>query len=208
MDQYEMNNSSGNSTTQDSTPDKNNWESIRQWRNTTRNLLIRARIGIGKEKRKRCLHEIQSSLTEILSDLTPGTIGFYWPIKGEFDMRKLVTELLDRGWEAALPVVMETGAPLEFHQWYPDMKLVPGVWNIPVPQHGSVVIPSVLLIPLVGFDADNFRLGYGGGYYDRTLESLGNEPLSIGIGLENSGLETIYPQWHDIAMDRIVTTRI
>ena len=169
--------------------------------------LIRARIGIGKDGRNRVLAKIQTSLTELLSDLSPGTIGIYWPIKGEFDLRGLAAELLEHGWNAALPVVVKAGTALEFHQWRPDMKLVPGVWNIPVPQQRHVVTPTVLLVPLVGFDAENYRLGYGGGYYDRTLAGVAERPLSIGVGLESARLKTIYPQWHDIAMDRIVTAQ-
>ena len=87
------------------------------------------------------------------------------------------------------------------------MKLVPGVWNIPMPPEPDIVTPSVLIIPLVGVDRENYRLGYGGGYYDRTLASLDNMTLTIGIGLESCRLETIYPQWHDIAMDKIVIAR-
>lgn len=188
-------------------PNPEDWESIKNWRNNERALLIRARIGIGKDRRKRCLQDIHSSVMEILTDITPGIIGFYWPIKGEFDLRNLVTDFLDLGWKAALPVVVETGAPLEFHQWSPETSLVPGVWNIPVPQEQKKVTPSVLLIPLVGFDEKNYRLGYGGGYYDRTLASPGNRPLTIGVGLESSRLYTIHPQWHDVAMNRIVTAR-
>lgn len=187
-------------------PDAHNWTSIRNWRIATRASLIRARIGIGKDKRKQCLHDIQRSITEILSDVTTGIIGFYWPIKGEFDIRNVVADFLDLDWQAALPVVVEKGAPLEFRLWRPDMKLVPGVWNIPMPQERNIVTPSVLIIPLVGVDQENYRLGYGGGYYDRTLASLGNTPLTIGIGLESCRLKTIYPQWHDIAMDKIVIT--
>lgn len=188
-------------------PDPEVWESVREWRITTRPLLIRARIGIGKAVRNRCLQEIHSSVIEILTGSPPGVIGFYWPIKGEFDLRGLIKEFTDSAWSAALPVVVEKGAPLEFCRWEPEMKLVPGVWNIPVPQERHVVIPNVLLVPLVGFDKENYRLGYGGGYYDRTLASPDNRPLTIGIGLENCRLETIYPQRHDIAMDRIVAVR-
>lgn len=206
--QHEMNNSSGHRGTLGASPAPKDWESIRRWRNSRRAVLIQARIGIGKINRRRCLQDIQSSVIEILSDLPPGIIGFYWPIKGEFDLRKPVEDFLEQGWKAALPVVVKAGTPLEFRLWRPEMKLVPGVWNIPIPRERRVVTPTVLLIPLVGFDAKNYRLGYGGGYYDRTLASLDNRPLTIGVGLESSRLETIYPQWHDITMDSIVTAAI
>ena len=189
-------------------PDPNNWESIRQWRSATRAALIRTRLAIGKTGRQQCQRDIHASVLEVLHDMHPGCIGFYWPIKGEFDLRGLVADLIDLGWQAALPVVVATGTPLEFCQWEADTKLVPGVWNIPVPQERIRVVPSVLLVPLVGFDSANFRLGHGGGYYDRSLASLAHRPLAIGVGLESCRLDTIYPQWHDIAMDRIVTARV
>ena len=184
---------------------KDDWESVRQWRRAKRDLLIRARIGIGKEKRKRCLQEIQAKILQYFSSLSTGIIGFYWPMKGEFDLRSLVADCLEQGWQASLPAVVEAGSPLEFREWNPGVKLMPGVWNIPVPQERNIVRPTVLLVPLVGFDNQNYRLGYGGGYYDRTLANAGKRPVTIGVGLETSRLDTIYPQWHDIAMDRIVT---
>lgn len=201
----ELNDSSHSPVSGVPLPNPNVWQSVRQWRSTCRGLLIKERIGIGKVRRQQSLQVIRRSILDILSDTNPGTIGFYWPIKGEFDLRGTVTELIDQGWQAALPVVVKTGAPLEFCRWEPDTKLVPGVWNIPVPQEPITVTPSVLLIPMVGFDKANYRLGHGGGYYDRTLANFTHKPLAIGIGLDHCRLETIYPQWHDIVMDRIVT---
>lgn len=140
--------------------------------------------------------------------MQPGVIGFYWPIKGEFDLRSLVIYLINLGWEAALPVVIKKSNPLEFHQWEPDMKLVPGVWNIPIPAQKVLLEPTVLLIPLVGYDKEDYRLGYGAGYYDMTLSNLYEKPFSIGVGLEICKLDTIYPQQHDIPMDLIISAPI
>lgn len=185
-------------------PDPSDWPSIRAWRKAQRAALIEARMKLGSE-RKFCLQMIQSGVAEILSSLPPGLIGFYWPIKGEFDLRPVVNNICKQGWQAALPVVSKPSHPLEFYLWTPTTRLVRGFWNIPVPAERNVVIPSVLLVPLVGFDKHNYRLGYGGGYYDRTLAGFDKRPLAIGIGIECSGLETIYPQQHDIPMDRILT---
>lgn len=80
-----------------------------------------------------------------------------------------------------------------------------GIWNIPVPADRVPIHPSLLLVPLVGFDARGYRLGYGGGYYDRTLTVLNPRPLTIGVGLGLGQLSTIHPQPHDIAMDAIAT---
>ena len=85
------------------------------------------------------------------------------------------------------------------------MKLERGIWNIPVPHEKNPVSPGTLLVPLLGFDAAGYRLGHGGGYYDRTLASVTERPLTIGVGYEFGRLETIYPQAHDIPMDAVVT---
>jgi len=88
------------------------------------------------------------------------------------------------------------------------MHMRPGIWDIPVPDEGDWVRPEVLLVPLLGFDLQGYRLGYGGGYYDRTLAAaMPSPPLAIGIGFEIGRLETIHPQPHDVPMDLIVTER-
>jgi len=181
------------------------WHSIREWRKAQRELLIRSRIKIGMNTRKFKCQKLQDDLQLVLSSFEPGVIGFYWPIKGEFDLRNLVEKYLTKGWSAALPVVNAKNAPMEFRTWTPSSKLIPGIWNIPIPADKCVVEPSVLLVPLVGFDDKLYRLDYGGGYYDQTIAHFRNRPYSIGIGLEISRLDTIYPQSHDIPMDKLIT---
>ena len=110
-----------------------------------------------------------------------------------------------RGMRVALPVVVAKGMPLVFREWHPRAHLEPGVWNIPVPADGEEVTPTVVIAPLVGFDDDAYRLGYGGGFFDRTLAALCPRPLIIGVGHSLGRLATIYPQPHDIPMDWIVT---
>ena len=110
------------------------------------------------------------------------------------------------GGRIALPVVVERGRPLVFRAGVPGEKLVPGVWNIPVPPESAAVLtPDIVIAPLVGFDAAGYRLGYGGGFFDRTLASLPARPLVIGVGYEMQRIATIYPQPHDIPMSAIVT---
>lgn len=180
-----------------------NWQEIRLWRKTERARLIAERMAVRGELRTR--HN--AAITQALGDfLTPGmVVGFYWPIRGEYDARKLVASLLDRGARAALPVIVTRNSPLVFRDWHPASRMENGFWDIPVPAEGDPVIPTSLLVPLVGFDRMGYRLGYGGGYYDRTLASLPAKPLAIGVGYELARLETIYPQPHDIPMDAIVT---
>ena len=138
-------------------------------------------------------------------DLARRHVGFYWPFKGEYDPRPLARALHREGARLALPVVATKGRPLIFRAWRPGTRMMPGVWNIPIPAEGEEVTPDTLLVPLVGFDARGYRLGYGGGYYDRTLATMAPRPLAIGIGFEIGRLATIHPQPHDVRMDLTVT---
>ena len=144
-------------------------------------------------------------LLECAGELPLRRVGYYWPFKGEPDLHALIEQFVARGATAALPVVVEKGAPMVFRTWAPGQPLAHGIWNIPVPAQGEEVVPTLLLVPLVGFDAAGYRLGYGGGYYDRTLAGLVPKPLTIGIGYAATLLDTIHPQPHDVPMDRVLT---
>ena len=180
-----------------------NWDVIRRWRKTERARLIAERMALERDVRARHNVAITDTLKELLSPTM--TIGFYWPIRGEYDARKLVADFLDQGARAAMPVVVQKGAPLVFRNWHPGVRMENGFWDIPVPAEGDPVMPTTLLVPLVGFDKMGYRLGYGGGYYDRTLASFPTKPVAIGVGYELARLKTIYPQPHDIPMSAIVT---
>ena len=112
-----------------------------------------------------------------------------------------------RGGTTALPVVVEKAHPLIFRAYSPGDRLEKGVWNIPIPAEGEPVLPDIVIAPLVGVDPRNYRLGYGGGFFDRTLARMPRKPLVIGVGYEMQRIATIHPQPHDIPMDRIVTER-
>ncbi|MGB5066887.1 MAG: 5-formyltetrahydrofolate cyclo-ligase, partial [Albidovulum sp.] len=111
-----------------------------------------------------------------------------------------------------LPVVVKKAAPLIFRDWSEDDALERGVWNIPIPPASAAeVIPDVVISPVVGFDAQNYRLGYGGGFYDRTLaglRNLGHKPRVIGVGFELQRIATIFPQPYDIALDEAVLVAV
>ena len=136
------------------------------------------------------------------------TVGVYWPFRGEPDLRGWSASVCSRGAQLALPLVRAKGQPLEFRSWSPGEKLEKGVWNIPVPTNGKAVISNVVVAPVVGFDGAGFRLGYGGGFYDRTLAVMPAKPITIGVGYSLARLPTIYPQWHDISLDRMVIEEI
>jgi 5-formyltetrahydrofolate cyclo-ligase len=127
-------------------------------------------------------------------------------MKGEIDLVGLLRDLAPEIREAALPVVVEKRRPLEFWRFTPRSKLVNrGPWHIPSPAERNLVEPDVFIVPLIGFDAAGYRLGYGGGYYDRTLATRAQRALVIGVGHELGRLPTIHPQPHDIPMHAIVT---
>ena len=103
-------------------------------------------------------------------------------------------------------MVIEKGRPLMFRAYRPGDRLEKGVWNIPDPgRRRRRSCPTSCMAPVVGFDPQNYRLGYGGGFFDRTLAALPRKPLVIGLGYAMQRIATIYPQPHDIPMDRIVT---
>lgn len=181
------------------------WSELRDWRRETRAELMARRIKVPLQERERRREVVSDLLLSHVPELHAASIGFCWPFKGEIDMRPLVRSCLAAGADAALPVVVERAQPLEFWQWRPRIKMQRGVWDIPFPAERRPVQPTILLVPLVGFDGDGYRLGYGGGYYDRTLAAAARKPLAIGIGYESARLETIHPQWHDVPMDAIAT---
>jgi 5-formyltetrahydrofolate cyclo-ligase len=183
------------------------WDEARRWRKARRAELTAKRLAVSRDDRAGWDSAVTALLEQALPAPGPLRVGFYWPFRGEYDPRALARSLRDRGARLALPVVVERARPLAFREWWPGMRMTPGVWNIPVPAEGDWLLPEVLLVPLLGFDGSGYRLGYGGGYYDRTLAAMPTKPHTIGIGYELLRLETIHPRPHDVPMDRIVTER-
>lgn len=178
------------------------------WRAAERKMLLARREAIEPEERRRFDDRMTAMLLHGFSGAFEGhVVGFYWPMKGEFDPRVAVHRFRERHCRGALPVVVRKAEPLEFREWWPGVETVPGVFNLPVPQGSPLLVPDVVLVPPVGFDSMGYRLGYGGGYFDRTLAALSPQPLKIGVGREASRIHTIHPQPHDIPMDFIVTEK-
>jgi len=144
-------------------------------------------------------------LAAVLNRRPPGILGFCWPIRREFDARPLVTQLLAAGWQACLPALPAPAAPMVFHRWTPGCPMAAGRHGIPVPADPCILQPDTLLLPLVAFDDAGFRLGYGGGYFDRTLAARVPRPLAVGVGFELGRVASILPQDHDLPLDTIVT---
>jgi 5-formyltetrahydrofolate cyclo-ligase len=179
---------------------------LRTLRKAEREQLLAIRQGLPPEQRRRWAVEIERRLRELITE-RPGILGIYWPFRAEFDPRGLVEWAVAEGRGVALPAVVDKKGPLEYRAWRLGERLVDGVWNIPVPEKREVVTPAIVLAPVVGFDRDCYRLGYGGGYFDRTLAALSPKPLAIGVGFTLQEIATIYPQSFDVPMDVIVTER-
>jgi 5-formyltetrahydrofolate cyclo-ligase len=175
------------------------------WRRQARDRLITERMAYGGEQRRRWCGEIERRLGSLLGGLVGRSIGLYWPHRAEFDPRPLTDELWSQGRILALPAIVERHGALEYRAWQRDADLERGVYDIPAPSVRDIVHPDIIVAPLVGFDASNYRLGYGGGYFDRTLAVAEPRPLTVGVGFEAALLDTIHPQPHDIPMDFIVT---
>jgi 5,10-methenyltetrahydrofolate synthetase len=183
---------------------------VARWRKAERQRLRAERDAMSVADRQAAGMTIAAHLADMLSrtfgDLRGRVFSGYWPIKGEPDLRPLLAALHADGVRVALPLVEVKAAPLVFRRWTPETRMVRGDWNIPVPPHESeAVVPEVALAPVVGWTDDAYRLGYGGGYFDRTLAALTPRPFVIGVGFQSARLATIYPQPHDIRLDAIVT---
>lgn len=178
---------------------------MRSWRVRMRQYLIGARLGRAAEERAAAGERVRMRLQEQVDLAAYATIGIYWPVRGEIDVRDLALAHLRRGGRVALPVVVRPAAPVEFWSWSENAPMGRGVWKIPIPAERVVLHPELLLVPLVGFDDGRYRLGYGGGYYDRSLAASHPRPRCIGLGYECAHLPSIFPQAHDIPMHQIIT---
>jgi 5-formyltetrahydrofolate cyclo-ligase len=178
---------------------------ILAWRREKRAALIAARMALPGPAHAAADAAIARRLDTCFEDIEPCLVGAYWPFRREFNVLPFLDQLLAGGFTVALPVVLGKGQSLEFRDWTRATKLASGVYDIPYPADGAAVMPSVLIVPLVGFDDDGYRLGYGGGFYDRTLEAAHPRPFCLGVGFDLGHLATIHPLPHDIPMNAIAT---
>ena len=165
---------------------------------------------------------------------TDEVIGAYWPIKGEFDplpalyrwqedailneysqsksgllqepQAQLATESIASRSprKIGLPVVDKVHKTLTFHAWYPGCPMEEDAYGIPKPKDTEVIQPTLLFVPCVGYGPGGYRLGYGGGFYDRTLATLQPRPVTVGLGYTNGWLPDLEPEAHDIPLDALL----
>ena len=164
-------------------------------------------------------------------------IGAYWPIKGEFDplpalYRWQEDAILSQESEGnngqaqagraeaatenianrsprkiGLPVVNKLHKTLTFHAWYPGCPMEEDAYGIPKPKETELIVPTLLFVPCVGYGPGGFRLGYGGGFYDRTLATLQPKPFTVGLGYSHGWLPDLEPEPHDVALDAILNDK-
>jgi 5,10-methenyltetrahydrofolate synthetase len=178
---------------------------VARWRKAERGRLIAARLELDPQYCAVQTLAIMKDLDRIIPFTSETIVSVYWPIRGEPDLRPWMQAKSEKGVRIALPVALALGQPLVFREWRPGAPLARGLWNIPYPADGVEVGPTVVLAPVVGFDPACYRLGYGGGFFDRTLARMCAAPLVIGLGYAHALINTIFPQPHDIPMNWIVT---
>jgi 5-formyltetrahydrofolate cyclo-ligase len=137
-------------------------------------------------------------------------VSAFFPYKSEIDTRPLLGKLAGEGWTTCLPIVIALGEPLIFRRWLPGQPTVPGTWDIPQPTDDSdLVEPDVLLVPMMAFDRLGFRLGYGGGFYDRTLDVLRAKKTitAIGVAYAAQEVDSVTRDSHDQVLDYVLTEK-
>jgi len=182
-------------------------QELKAWRKATRERLVATRLAVPQHDVERWRRRIDGYVERSFPGLAGRRLAICWPIKNEYDARHLARKLRTRGTVTALPVVVAPKAPLIFREWHPGVQLATGALDIAYPVGSPEVVPDAVLLPMNGWDQGGYRLGYGAGFFDRTLASLAKKPVTIGVSYELTRLDTIYPQAWDIPMDYVVTER-
>ncbi len=144
-----------------------------------------------------------------LASREEAAVGGSWPIRGEFDALPVLGDWLAAlpGRRAGLPVIDPATDAMTFHAWWPGCPMAPDRYGIPMPDGTEPIVPTLLLVPCVGFGRGGLRLGYGGGYYDRTLGAMapGERPATLGIAFAHGHLPELAAHAHDVPLDAILT---
>ncbi len=172
---------------------------------TLRKQLQAERMGL-LDRHQRAAH-LQEVLMVWLISRPEQTIGAYWPIKGEFDALPALYRWSEagQGRRIGLPVINRETKQLTFHVWYPGCPMEEDAYGIPKPKDTEAFHPQLLLVPCVGYGPGGTRLGYGGGFYDRTLAALQPRPATAGLGYGHGYVPWLTPEPHDIPLDALLT---
>jgi 5,10-methenyltetrahydrofolate synthetase len=182
-------------------------DELKTWRKRERERLVGEREALDERTVDAWRRAIDGHLERGFPGLRSAVVAFCWPIRNEYDARHLVRRLREAGATTALPVVLAPRTPLVFREWHPGVELAKGPLDIPYPAGSRELEPRAVLLPMNGWDAQGYRLGYGGGFFDRTLCAMQEKPLVIGVAYEQARMETIHPQSWDVPMDYVVTER-
>jgi len=158
------------------------------------------------DRHQRSMH-LQEVLRVWLVSRTDTAIGAYWPIKGEFDALPALFRWseADAKRRIGLPVVDKATKQLSFQVWYPGCEMEDDAYGIPKPKGTPVFQPTLLLVPCVGYGPRGVRLGYGGGFYDRTLATLQPRPTTVGLAYSQGFLPWLQAEPHDVPLDTVLT---
>ena len=183
-------------------------QSLKSWRKAQRERLIAERLAIPDATIAAWRQRMDGYIERSFPGLAGRRLAFCWPIKNEYDARHVARTLRGLGTLTALPVVVAPRTPLVFREWHPGIELAKGALDIPYPVGSREIVPQAVLLPMNGWDPGGYRLGYGAGFFDRTLASLASQkPVVIGVSYEQARLDTIHPQPWDIPVDYLVTER-
>lgn len=182
-------------------------QALKSWRKAQRERLIAERLALPDATLAAWRHRMDGYLERSFPGLAGKRLALCWPIKNEYDARHFAKTLRARGALTALPVVVAPKSPLVFREWHPGVALAQGALDIPYPVSSREIVPEAVLLPMNGWDSAGYRLGYGAGFFDRTLASLAIKPVVIGVSYEQARLDTIHPQDWDIPVDYLVTER-
>ena len=160
------------------------------------------------DRHQRAVH-LQEVLRVWLVTRGENSIGAYWPIKGEFDalpaLFRWTEGETDTKRQIGLPVINRETRHLRFHVWYPGCPMEEDAYGIPKPKDTDAFEPQLLLVPCVGFGPKGVRLGYGGGFYDRTLADLQPRPYTVGVGYSHGFIPWLTGEPHDVPLDAMLT---
>ncbi|OFX01079.1 MAG: 5-formyltetrahydrofolate cyclo-ligase [Alphaproteobacteria bacterium RIFCSPHIGHO2_12_FULL_66_14] len=176
-----------------------------------RSAMLAWRGTLDEEERRAAATDLLATLRRERPIETPVVVSGFWPIKDEIDIRPLMMELFNEGCQMALPVVQGRGLPLLFRAWRPGDPLEAGVFGTLQPAaRRETVEPDSLLVPLLACDNEGWRLGYGGGFYDRTLLGLRSrrKVTAVGVGFDAQFISDDVPRGpDDQRLDWMLTDR-
>lgn len=176
-------------------------------KDTLRRIARAARLEAPASDRKKAALKLAENFLNNIQLPQDAIVAGYYPVRAEMDVLPVLEGLSTRGYSCALPVIETRNTPLKFRRWDATVPLKEGPFSIPEPDADftEAVTPQVLLVPMLGFDANGNRLGYGAGHYDRTLEIANPKPLLIGVAYAFQQFEAVPSEAHDYKMDIIVT---